>query len=475
MRVTGSEANWAASELRTADLGSSRRVRRVELMLTRAAQQPGGKLSHVMRNPAELEGAYDLLEGGRVSAKALCASFADATFARSGDDEWMYAILDGTSVKVTDLTGDKGLGSIGNLAHGARGMKVITALGVDARGVTAGLLSQVWWARTSARKDGPDKRSKNAQRPLSEKETRHWVTAIEETSDRAKACGKRVWFQLDREGDNQDILLKLNESGQDFTVRAAWDRVTEATGEDAQRIRQRMADVASNGGYEVEVRGGASGRTPRTARMLIRAARVTLAMRPRGKGRAELGHMPVNVVWAREEGTTPAGEKPVDWLLLTTRDVDTFKQAKEVVDGYAQRWRIEDFHRVWKSSACRVEETQLRSAEAIEVWATMLASVAGRIERLRLLGRKAPDQPAAIDLSDHEIRALILLKRQHRRRNEVIPNEAPSIGVATLWIAELGGFTGKSSGGPPGAINIRRGLEVLGPAALMLQAIEAEA
>jgi hypothetical protein len=141
-------------------------------------------------------------------------------------------------------------------------------------------------------------------------------------------------------------------------------------------------------------------------------------------------------------------EKPIDWLLLTTRPVDTFAQAKAVVDGYSQRWRIEDFHRVWKSSACRVEETQLRSAEAIQVWATMLASVAGRIERLRLLARKAPDQPACVDLSDHELRALLILKRQQRRRNEVIPDVVPNIGVATLWIAELGGYTGKSSGGP---------------------------
>jgi len=442
-------------------------------MLTRAAQRPGGKLSQVIRSAAELQGAYDLLEGGRVSAEALCAAFAQATFERAGGEQWMYAVVDGSSIQVTDLTGEKGLGTIGNLAHGARGMKVITALGVDARGVTMGLLGQKWWARTTARRDSRDKRKTNANRPLSDKETRHWVTVIEQAKRGAEQHGKRLWFQLDREGDNQDLLLALNESGQDFTVRAAWDRMTEATGDDEQRLRQRLAGVQPNGNYAIDVRGG-SGRTARAARMVVRTVRVTLAMRRRGKSRSDATRLALNVVWAAEEGTTPAGEKPIDWLLLTTRPIDTFAQAKAVVDGYTQRWRIEDFHRVWKSSACRVEDSQLRSPEALTAWATLLASVACRIERLRLLARKVPDQPASIDLADHEIRALIVLKRQQARRNEVIPDGVPSIAVATVWIAELGGFTGKSSGGLPGAITIRRGLEELGPAARMLQALDAQ-
>ena len=28
----------------------------------------------------------------------------------------------------------------------------------------------------------------------------------------------------------------------------------------------------------------------------------------------------------------------------------------------------------------------------------------------------------------------------------------------TLWIAQIGGYTGKSSGGPPGSITLARGL-----------------
>ncbi|MBI5478751.1 MAG: hypothetical protein HY906_07850 [Deltaproteobacteria bacterium] len=47
---------------------------------------------------------------------------------------------------------------------------------------------------------------------------------------------------------------------------------------------------------------------------------------------------------------------------------------------------------VWKTGACRVEETQLREGERIEKWATMQAAVAMRILRLTLPG---PRDPAA--------------------------------------------------------------------------------
>lgn len=468
MRQLATEgAVWAETEMRQAELGDERRVARATRMLARAADHPAGKLTEVMQDQAELQGAYDLLEGCRVSAAAVLASFVSASLDRASSEPWIFVAVDGSSVRLTDLTHKKGFGSVGNLQHGARGLKVISALGVDPRGATIGLLGQVWWARTNAQPDTPEKRKRNAKRPLSEKETRHWIGAIEQVKQAADKRGVRVWFQIDREGDNRDLLLALSKAGHDFTVRAAWDRVTEATDEDEQRVRQRLAGDAPGGSYEVAV-SGAPSRAPRTAHMVVRAARVMLVLGQR----PNLERLAVNVVWAREEGTTPAGEKPLDWLLLTSRSIDTFEQAYEVVDGYTQRWRIEDFHRAWKSSICRVEEMQLRSFEAVTVWATMLANVAARAERLRLLARKQGDRPASIELAPQELRALVLLKRRRRRRHEPIPVAMPTIAQATLWIAELGGYTGKSSGGPPGAITIRRGLERLAPAVEMLAILE---
>lgn len=55
--------------------------------------------------------------------------------------------------------------------------------------------------------------------------------------------------------------------------------------------------------------------------------------------------------------------------------------------------------------------------------------------------------------------------RLTQKKTETIPDSVPTIAQATLWLAELGGYTGKSSGGPPGTITISRGLAKLRSAA----------
>jgi hypothetical protein len=165
------------------------------------------------------------------------------------------------------------------------------------------------------------------------------------------------------------------------------------------------------------------------------------------------------VVWVHEQGTTPAGEKPLDWMLLTNAPFETMEAASEVVLGYSMRWRIEEFHKTWKTGACKVEDTQLRGRNAIIRWATILAVVATRIERLKRLARSEPEKPANDELTPVEIEVLVALKRRYKKRTEDVPDAMPTLGQAVRWLADIGGYTGKSSGGPPGSITIRRGLE----------------
>ena len=172
-------------------------------------------------------------------------------------------------------------------------------------------------------------------------------------------------------------------------------------------------------------------------------------------------------VWAVrviEVGTCPAGEAPIEWQLLTTRPVVDLESAHEVVLGYATRWRIEEFHKVWKSSACRIEETQLHDATHVVRWATILASVAIRLLRLMFLSRNQPSLPAVVELTPEEIDATILLRKPPgvRRGANV------TIADAVRWLADLGGYTGKSSGGPPGALVIARGLDYIRSAATLI-------
>lgn len=461
-----SAAAWAHEEFHGAELADPRWRRRLVSVAAQAARRPGGKVSEVFVKSAERQGAYGLLETDAVEASAVSAAMFEATAKRCATEAFVFCAVDGSSLALTDLGSTKGFGSVGARRMGARGLKVISALALSAQGVPLGLSGQVWWAR-STQKATRHRRKRKTE----EKELRHWLEAMAQTRVviSAQAPGTRVWFQLDREGDAWPILEQADTGEQWFTIRGHHDRRVLLPSGEKTYLRALLATQPELCGYSLPVSAG-PGRAARTANMRIRACTVTLDFRDRRTER----HFAktVNVLLAREQGTTPAGEKPIEWLLLTNRPIDAEEQLHQIVVGYSLRWRIEDFHRTWKSGACRVEQSQLRTVPAAIKWATILAAVAIRIERIKLLSRTEPDRPATDEFSPAELRAITLLRFEHAANKHFSADIVPTLAQATLWLAQIGGYTGKSSGGPPGSVTLARGLKEVGTAVRALAALE---
>jgi hypothetical protein len=95
-----------------------------------------------------------------------------------------------------------------------------------------------------------------------------------------------------------------------FTVRSAWNRAVEG-GKYLRATLEQQLPVAA---YELDVLGSAS-RRARRARMVARHAPTKLRLREKRTDKTTW--LAVHAVWVREEGTTPEGEKPLDWLLFT--------------------------------------------------------------------------------------------------------------------------------------------------------------
>jgi hypothetical protein len=448
---------WAQTQFESADLGDSRRTARLVQILKRAVENPSGKLSEVFHSPRELDGAYDFVERDQTSVEKLQAAVGRAAALQCVGASHVFVAVDGSSLTLIDRARAKGFGKVGSRGD-AQGLKVMSALAVGADGATIGLLAQSWWAREAIKRSRKKKiQAKNAKGPT-EKETRYWHATIQRAAKQLETAGTRGWFQLDREADSWSTLLTLANSGHLFTVRSAFDRVLQTIGGDKQYLRASLAATTPIGSYKLEVSGKGS-RKARIANMLMRAATVTLRLVDRHAPKPRF--LQVRVVWVREQGTTPKDETPLDWMLLTNAPINTLEAAQKVVLGYSMRWRIEEFHKTWKTGKCNVELTQLRSRNAVIRWATILAVAATRIERLKHLARTGPDRPATEALTSIEIEVLLVLKRRYKRQKEVIPTTIPTMGNAILWLAEIGGYTGKSSGGPPGSITIGRGLERL--------------
>jgi len=195
---------------------------------------------------------------------------------------------------------------------------------------------------------------------------------------------------------------------------------------------------------------------------------ITTSVRIRNRAQGERWER-LSCVRIREVGTTSSGEKPIEWKLLSNHEVGDLSDAKLVLVSYTRRRRIEDFHKTWTSVACKVERSQLRSLEALKRWATILATVAARIERLKLISRTQPDLDACEEFTREELDAAIILTetRKHKVGDPLTMHQA----VALVGI--VGGHMGRKGDGPPGTITLRRGLELISPAALALKVARA--
>lgn len=444
-------AKWASDEFGGARFGDRRLTRRLVRMAGQAAGRPAGQITRVFTTADSREGAFRFVENDAVEIRELVQASSRRCAERSAGNAFVFVPVDGSSLNLTDNGQTKGTGAVGARRMGARGFQVMTALAITPDGTPTGLCGQTWWARTTAVKK--KKTGGLDRRPLEQKETRHWLEVMRQVRETFPAeTGPRPWLQLDRGGDAWPVILDGLAPEQLFTVRATQDRRLQVPGRDDQRVYLRPTLDARPvlAKYDLDV-PAARDRTARLAQIEIRTCQVTLDLHVT---RSKTTGATLWALLAKETpATVPAGEEPIEWLLLTTHSALTEQEAKLVLFGYTQRWRIEEFHRLWKTGACNVEDNQLRDADHIIRWATILAAVALRLLRLTYLARTTPNVPATAELSAAEVKAIVIA-----REPKPLP-AAVSIAHAVRWLADLGGYTGYRSSGPPGALTIARGLQ----------------
>jgi hypothetical protein len=453
---------WAEEQFGQARLGDLRRTRRLVVLGAELARQPAGTVTRACTSSATREGAFRWLESDAVRVEPVRDALVQATLAKCAEQALVYVSVDGTSLTLRDKTGDKGMGAVGAWSIGSRGLHAMTAFAVTADGCPIGICGQRMWVRQSRSRHANARRSGDLQ----DRETRFWLELLAESQAQfAKAApGCRPWYQLDRGADCWPVLALASRSDLLLTVRATHDRRVDGRMASLWSVLQHspvrgylQVDVPARPGRRMRQRRGgrrvywrAAPRKARTAKVAVRAATVPLLLTTAAGSRFTVEF---NAVLVREVGRV---QDRLEWLLLTTHPVHTRAKALAVVHGYKHRWRIEELHRTWKRGLCRVEDTQLRSREAVFKWATLLAAVASRAMRLTYLAREKPDLPATEEFSRFELRALIAL----RMPKDVALDHVPPISQAVRWLADLGGYTGPWNG-PPGPTVIGRGLRTV--------------
>ena len=168
---------------------------------------------------------------------------------------------------------------------------------------------------------------------------------------------------------------------------------------------------------------------------------------PDGKG----GFVQATCLVAKET-EPPAGDKPVEWRLLTNLPVASLEQAARMIDWYRVRWEIEMFFHVLKNG-CRIEALQLRCIEKIERALVLYTVVAWRIARLMRLGRSCPDLDAQLMFEPDEWQAAYMLNKKR------LPDKPPTLNEVVRLVARLGGFLAGTGDGEPGVKTIWLGVQ----------------
>lgn len=434
------DANWAEQTFGDCDLGDERRTRRLVDIGKRMASQMGSSLSKCCEgDEAALLGSYRLLRNEGVKAEAIREGGFAATVRQAQEHALLLAVEDTTSVSYEHTVAAR-LGTTSNSPNAKRrGYQVHSVLLLDAQSEqTVGLIEQTHWRRETS---GYGKKHQRKKRAYEDKESYKWEQASIQTAGRLGDTMARTISVCDREADLYEYLDHKLRQDQRFVVRAKVDRrVLERESSLFETLKKESAQLCC---YRVQVaqRGG---RPARTVKLSLRG--MTLAvMPPAGKG-AKRTPLRINALLV-EEIDAPLKAEPLCWVLLTTEPVATAEDALVVVRHYECRWRIEEYHKAWKSGV-GVERQRFQSPENLERMLAITAFLAVRLLQLRE-NQEAPvgkeDRTCDEVLSEDEWKVL-WLSTEHRPP----PSLPPSIRWADLALAKLGGFTDTKRTGRPG-------------------------
>jgi hypothetical protein len=442
------ESGWTEQEFGGCELGDERLTRRVVKIVSEQAAKPGGSYAEACGGDRHaLKGYYRFLnaEHEELDLESLLKTHRHQTLRRMKGRKTVLLIQDTMDLNFSTRSECEGLGTIGTNQTGAksRGLRLHSCLALEAdEGLPLGVVRLDGYAPESAK-------GKDPARPIEEKDSNRWLVTFKDGADlAAKLPDTRLVSVADREGDMFelfDLHRQLAGKKPDLLVRAKCDRCLEDT-ERKLFAELAQAPVAAKVTLEVPRQRAHLGKPSKPGRPALPARRAEVEVRfkevtigapqtVQTRDRQPLRLWAVDLV----EKNPPPQATPLHWLLLTTIQVVSVKQALKCIRWYCRRWRIEEWHRVLKSG-CKIEAHQNHSAEALLRAIALDAIIAWRIMLLALLGREQPGLPCDLIFNSDECEVLKLLA----------PKKSSTLGEALIVIAQLGGYLNRKCDGNPG-------------------------
>jgi hypothetical protein len=447
-----------AAELEGLDLGDARLNERARAVFRALAESPSASFAKACDTEKEREGLYRFLRNDNVNWQALLAPHVQSTAQRASACSAVLALHDTTTVSLaadSDVNSFISTGKKGMLAHAClltNGERTRFPLGV------AGLeiIERAKPGKTKTAKGRAKSGSETAK--LKDKEFDRWARLVDNVEQNLQHAN--VIHVMDREADCFALFAALAPERQ-FVVRFCKNRSARAIapGSEWALVRDVLEGAKSFkrprevfvGKRSKKTAPGANKAHPprdsRTALLELSYAPIIIKAPRYVDGPDELRLTAVRVC----ERDTPAGETPIEWVLLTNLDVTTKAGAERIVDIYRERWLIEEFFKALKTG-CNYRKRHLTNRHSIYNTLAAFLPIAWRALLLRELASQTHGSitdvfpPAEIDV----------LRAYSARIGDPLPTAA-TIGQALFFIASLGGH--RKHRGPPGWLTLMKGLE----------------
>lgn len=427
--------DWVHQEMKYIDLGEKRLEKRLLKIISDFSQNPTASIPEFCGDWAATKAAYDFFGNPTSGSERIVLAQSRATRDRIKGQTRILILQDTTSFDFSHHPQTEGVGPLENAA--CQGFFAHSSLATTTEGVPLGLLAQQTWVRDE---QTLGQQPPHHQRLIEDKESHKWLQALSESTRELPAETQAIVVS-DRESDIYDYLVQPRAEQVELLIRAHHDRRLE---QDSRLLFLTVSSGPVRGKVTVDV-GARPGQKARQAECQVYYQPVKL--RPPQRRSIHHPKLAPVVVWAIliKEMHPPAGVEALEWFLLTTVEITSFEQACQFIEYYACRWLIERFHFVLKSG-CEIEKRQFEHGDRLIRFLAVANVIAWRLLWQTYLSRVDSNLPCTVVMTEAEWKALY----NFIHKTALLPQEVPTLGQVTAWIAKLGGFLGRKADGPPG-------------------------
>jgi hypothetical protein len=439
---------WAKNNFDSVQLFDRRRTQRLINIASQLAAGNGQSLSRLFDRWYDTKALYNLVNLEIMTPETIQKAHYELTYDNIIDSTGdVLAIEDSSEFEWNGQEPIEGLGPIGSgrtqdqgfILHSTLAIEVLPNANKDTYNLNLlGLANQEYYVR-SLKEEKRKKRSINNQ-PL---ETDLWRKLLMKKSIPAEAAN-RVFRVCDRGADIYEVVTETQEYGCNYIIRVSHDRkvLSEDPTVDNIGLFKSMREMPSMGLTSI-VRRGRSGIKKRVIQLGVKWQKVQL--RAPSRPGAAIGKLPpLESFVVHVSGIDPETNELIEWFLYTGEKINDLEGAIKIVQYYAIRWVIEDYHKALKTGM-KAEELQLESGQALMATIAIMSIVALRLIDLRERLRINPDRPAEESgFSDFELKVL----------SAYLQKTIKTVYDVAMAIGRLGGHKNRKGDGMPGMLTL---------------------